>query len=117
MATALQTQLEVQTQSKLKNRRNGSRAKIAQTIMIWPEESSLAYEICDTENVSRDGLYFLTSALHYFVGMPIRVTRNFRPGDPMNREEHGDVFRVDRKNYGQFGVAIRIFRSRPPVNF
>jgi hypothetical protein len=35
------------------------------------------------------GFYFETSLGHYFSGMAVGLTRNFAPGDPVNREERG----------------------------
>jgi hypothetical protein len=61
-------------------------------------------------NVSRSGLYFATTTGHYFPGMELYVTRNFRPGDPMNLEEMGEVVRVEKLKNGKSGVAIRILK-------
>jgi len=65
--------------------------------------------------MSRKGFYFETSLGHYFAGMYVYVTRNFYPGDPMSREEAGDIVRVERLKTGKWGVAIRILaRSTAP---
>ena len=62
--------------------------------------------------MSRDGLYFLTSAghylEHYFRNMKVYVMRNFQPNDPANQEEIGDVVRVEGPKDGKWGVAISI---------
>ena len=70
------------------------RAKLSQPVRVRPYDSHYPEEICITQNVSRNGFYFETSLGHYFSGMDVQVTRNFRSGDPMNREEVGDVVRV-----------------------
>jgi len=88
--------------------RRPPRAKLSQPMRIRPYSSHLPEEICITQNVSRKGFYFQTSLGHYFAGMYVNVTRNFHAGDPMSREETGDVVRVERLKTGGWGVAIRI---------
>jgi hypothetical protein len=97
------------------NRRSAPRAKLSLTIRIRSSNSKYAGEICTTSNMSRDGLYFVTSAglylVHYFRNMKLHVVRNFQPNDPANREEIGEVVRVDGPKDGKWGVAIRIATS------
>ena len=63
-------------------------------------------------NMSRNGLYFVTSSRHYlelyFRNMKVRVMRNFQPNDPANQEEIGDVVRLEGPKDGKWGVAICI---------
>ena len=87
------------------------RAKLSQPIRVRPYDSRCPEEICITQNVSRKGFYFETSLGHYFSGMDVRVTRNFHLGDPMNREEVGDIVRVEKLETSKWGVAIRILTS------
>jgi hypothetical protein len=70
------------------DRRISSRINQSQTIRIRPAEPNYSEEIRTTLNVSWDGFYFATSIGHYFSGMIVYVTRNFRSNDPRNREEH-----------------------------
>jgi hypothetical protein len=84
------------------------RAKLSQPVRIRPYNSNLPPDICVTQNVSRKGFYFESSLGHYFVGMYVYVTRNFRADDPMSQEEAGDVVRVERLESGKWGVAVRI---------
>jgi hypothetical protein len=94
------------------NRRSAPRAKISLPIRIRPFDSKYAEEIGATLNMSRDGLYFVTSAGHYlefyFRNMKVHVMRNFHPNDPANQEEVGDVVRVEGPKDGKWGVAICI---------
>jgi hypothetical protein len=92
----------------MKNRRRAPRSKLSQPVRVRPFDPNCPGEVCTTLNVSRSGLYFETSAGHYFSGMEVYVTRNFQPGDPMNREEIADVVRVEKVENGKWGVAIRI---------
>ena len=102
-------------QTDIKNRRLAHRAKVAQPVRIRPFDSQYPEEVCTTVNVSRGGFYFTTTKVHYFVGLEVQVTRNFQPGDPTNREEMGDVVRVERLKDGKWGVAVRVLlRSKAP---
>jgi hypothetical protein len=87
------------------------RAKLSQPMRVRPHDPRCPEEICITLNVSRTGFYFETSLGHYFSGMDVYVTRNFHLGDPMNREELGDVVRVERLETRKWGVAIRVLIS------
>lgn len=98
------------TQTQIKERRSSPRTKIAQVLQIRPTDPRLPIEVSTTINVSRQGLYFSTTKPNYFASMYVLVIRNFRPGDPMNREERAEVVRVERMENGAFGVALRIFR-------
>lgn len=95
-----------------KNRRRAARAKLALPIRIRCFESNYPEEICSTRNVSREGLYFVTSARHYleqyFRDAKVRVMRNFQPDDLTNLEETGRIVRVESLPDGKWGVAIHI---------
>ena len=94
------------------NRRSTPRAKISLSIRIRPFDSKYPEEIGTTLNMSRDGLYFVTSSRHYlelyFRHTKVRVMRNFQPNDPANQEEIADVVRVEGPKDGKWGVAIYI---------
>jgi hypothetical protein len=96
----------------ISNRRTAARAKISLRIRVRPFDSKYPEEICTTLNMSRHGLYFVTSAEHYlehyFRNMKVHVMRNFQPNDPANQEEIGDVVRIEERKDGKWGVAIRI---------
>ena len=100
-------------ESATSNRRSAPRAKISLHIRVRSFDSKYPGDIFTTLNMSRDGLYFLTSAghylEHYFRGMKVHVMRNFQPNDPANQEEIGDVVRIDGPKDGKWGVAIHIF--------
>jgi len=99
-------------ESAISNRRSAPRAKISLHIRVRSFDSKYPGDICTTLNISRDGLYFVTSAghhlEHYFRNVKVHVMRNFRPNDPANQEEIGDVVRIDGPKDGKWGVAIRI---------
>jgi hypothetical protein len=87
------------------------RAKLSQRVRVRPYDPHDPEEVCVRQNLSRTGFDFETSLRHYFSGMGVGVTRNFAPGDLMNREEGGEVVRVERLNNGKWGVAIHVLIS------
>ncbi len=90
------------------------REPLSEPVLIRPCDSVYPEEICTTANVSRSGLYFVTSSRHYFVGMNVVITLNFGPEDPRHREQIGDVVRVDKLGAQKLGVAIRILLHNNP---
>jgi len=98
---------EARMQQSIRTVPRSPRAKLSQRVRVRPYHSCAPEEICVTQNVSRNGLYFETLQGHYFNGMSVCVTRNFHPDDLTSREEAGDVVRVESLKTGRWGVAIR----------
>lgn len=102
----------------IKNRRRAPRAKLSLPIRIRCFDSNCPEEIGRTSNVSREGLYFESSARHYleqyFHNGKVRVIRNFQPGELVNLEEAGQIVRVDSLSDGKLGVAIHILLRVKP---
>jgi hypothetical protein len=99
---------------EVKESRLTPRENLSEPIRVRPCDSEFPEEICTSVNVSRNGLYLVTSADHYFVGMNIIVSLNFGPDDLMHRDQIGDVVRVDRLENRKWGVAIRILMHNNP---
>ena len=95
-------------QIALNERRQTQREDLSEPVLICPCDPECPEEVCTTLSVSRNGLYFTTTTGHYFPGMDVIVTPNFRPDDSMQREYIGDVVRLERLEDGKWGVAIRI---------
>ena len=90
------------------------RETLSEPVRIRPCDSQYPEEICSTLNVSRSGLYFVSSSDYYFLGMNVIVTLNFGPDDPMHREQIGDVVRMERIDGHKWGIAIRILMHNNP---
>jgi hypothetical protein len=90
------------------------RENLSEPVRVRPCDSQYPEEICTSTNVSRTGLYLVTSTEHYFIGMNVLVSLNFGPDDPMHRDQIGDVVRVDKLEDGKWGVAIRILMHNNP---
>ena len=98
----------------VKESRLTPRETLSEPVLIRPCDPLYPEEICTTANVSRSGLYFVTSTKHYMVGMNVLVTLNFGPDDPIHREQIGDVVRVDALSETKWGVAVRILMHNNP---
>jgi hypothetical protein len=100
------------------NRRHAPRAMLSLPVRIRCFEPTLPEEVSKTVNVSREGLYFETTARHYleqyFHNWKVRVVRNFQPGDLTNLEETGQIVRIDHLPEGKLGVAIHILARAKP---
>jgi hypothetical protein len=101
-------------QTAAKESRLTPRENLSEPVLIRPCDNQYPEEICTSVNVSRNGLYLVTSADYYFVGMNVIVTLNFGPDDPMHREQIGDVVRVEKLDDDKWGVAIRILLHNNP---
>jgi len=97
-----------------KERRQTQRENLSEPVLVCPCDPEYPEEVCTTLNVSRTGLYFATTTDHYFPGMNVFVTLNFRSDDLRQREYVGDVVRLDRLDAGKWGVAIRILMHCNP---
>ena len=89
-------------------RRRTARTNLEQVVRIRPFDPELPPEYCTTLNLSKDGLYFTTTAAHYSVGTNVYITGDFQPGSPLSRGLAGAVVRVDRLENDRFGIAIQI---------
>jgi hypothetical protein len=98
-------------QINVNERRRGIRENISEPVLVCPCDPECPEEVCATLNVSPNGLYFTTTSGHYFPGMNVIVTPNFRPDDLTQKEYIGDVVRLERLGDGRWGVAIRILMS------
>jgi len=101
-------------QTAIKECRQTPRENLSEPVRIRPCDPQYPGEVCTTLNVSRSGLYFATSTGHYFPGMNVFVTLNFRSDDQMHREQTGDVVRLEKLEDGKWGVAIRILMHSNP---
>jgi len=98
----------------VKECRQTPRENLSEPVLVRPCDTQYPEEICISSNVSRSGLYVVTSAEHYFVGMNLVVTLNIGPEDRLHREQIGDVVRVEKLKEDMSGVAIRILMHNNP---
>ena len=101
-------------QIAIKEPRQTQRENLSEPVRVRPCDPQYPGEVCTTLNVSRTGLCFATATEHYFPGMNVIVTLNFRSDNPIQREYIGDVVRLERLDNGKWGVAIRILMHGNP---
>jgi hypothetical protein len=92
-------------------RRRSRRLKIGQALKVRPSDPDAeAFEdSATTNNVSRDGIYFLTMRKVYREGMRVFVILPYHgPGDQRNHEYVGQVTRVDASGENRWGVAVQL---------
>src|SRR5579863_8851583 len=89
-------------------RRSSRRVKLSRPLLARPSDPKYEEEVRSTVNTSRDGLYFITRATHYYVGMRVGLILGYAPADRCNSTSFGEVVRVDRLNDIDFGIAVRI---------
>lgn len=89
-------------------RRRDRRVKLSRPVLAQPSDRRFKEGLETTVNTSRDGLYFRTRAMHYYVGMHLGVNVGYAPHDPCNLSSFGNVVRIDRLQNGALGIAVRI---------
>lgn len=90
--------------------RRRPRLKISLPVHIRPFDARYA-EIEDVGQVmdfTRDGLFFLTSMPHYYVGMRLIVTFPYGDKVSAHRRMLATVVRLDHLEGGARGVAVRV---------
>ncbi len=98
----------------VKDLRLTPREVLSEPVLVRPCDPRYPEEVCTTANVSRSGVYFVTTTKHYYVGMNVIVALNFGPEDLNHREQIGDIVRIDELARGKRGVAIRILMHGNP---
>lgn len=94
-----------------KDRRRRARAKLDALVRLRPSEPTSDHfdEIIGTQNVSRDGIYFVTTNRLYKEGMRLFVTFPYSDKTgAINRDYIGEVRRIEQLDNGSRGVAIHL---------
>jgi hypothetical protein len=103
--------------TKVQDKRRSRRIRIGQPLRIRasdPKDAS-AEETNTTKNVSREGIYFITSIAVYHEGMRIYVTvPHHEPRSRQDREYLGQVVRVEKIDDGHCGVAVEFLTELKP---
>jgi len=108
---ARMTEIPAGKQAGGKERRVGRRTKLARNLLIRPYDPRYSEEVQPSANLSRGGLYFVTSSQHYYIGMRLELISGYVPNDPCNTKSFGEIVRIDKLGDGQLGIAVRILLS------
>lgn len=101
----------------IKDKRRSRRIHIGQPLRIRASDprDAAVNETNVTKNVSREGIYFVSTIAGYCEGMRLYVTvPHHVPRDPADREYLGQVVRVERLGDGQNGVAVQFLSEVNP---
>jgi hypothetical protein len=85
-----------------------SQVQLLQTVRVRPFDTRYSEDVCNTADISDNGLYFETSLGHYYEGMNVSLARNFPPAGQTHHEETAKIVRTERLSDSKWGVAIRI---------
>jgi hypothetical protein len=99
---------------KQQERRRSRRIRIGQPLKVRPSEPRDPHfeEISTTKNVSRDGIYFLSTNKGFYEGMRLFITVPFHdPGDPLDQEYIGQVVRIVNLPDGNRGIGVQLLTS------
>jgi PilZ domain len=101
---------------RLQDKRRSRRIRIGQPLKIRASDPQDTFEELNiTKNVSRDGIYFVSTVARYHDGMRVYVSvPHHNPPDPQDREYLGQVVRVEKLEEGQCGVAVQFLSEVKP---
>jgi len=89
-------------------RRRRRRAKISAQVHLRATGEVKFEEICNTVDVSRDGLLFIARKKGFSKGMTLHVTFPYSTASAaMNQSQPADVVRVTEQADGRFSVAVQ----------
>jgi hypothetical protein len=101
----------------VQDKRRSRRIRIGQPLKIrTPDHTETHFEEVNvTRNVSREGIYFISSASIYVEGMRLYVTvPHHEPRSPQDREYLGQVVRTEELADSQYGVAVQFLTEVHP---
>jgi hypothetical protein len=92
-------------------RRREPRVQNGRPVYVQPAEpgGEKFEELRTMKDFSRNGFYFLTDRESYQPGMQLHVIPAF---GAINLEYLGEVVRVERLPFGEYGIAVRLLRVR-----
>ena len=98
-----------------KERRNRPRAKIAAQVLVrkGAKSGEPAEEICQSVDVSRDGLLFTSARGTYHVGESLKIIFPYSSAaSSLSKAQDAKVVRATQLPDGQFGVAVAFLQER-----
>jgi hypothetical protein len=101
----------------LPDKRRSRRIRMGQPMKVRVLNSKDTFEELNiTKNVSREGIFFISSLARYHEGMRLYVTvPHHDPRDPQDREYLAQVVRLEILDEGQYGVALQFLSEVKPT--
>jgi len=96
------------------DRRRRKRAKMSAQLRVRALNSPTPFEeICKSVDVSRDGVFFLSSHSGYWKGQALEVTFPYSSApSALNQGQPAEVVRVSDQGEGQFGIAVQFASAK-----
>jgi hypothetical protein len=88
--------------------RRERRLKIAQPIRVRAEDFGDSVQMGETLNMSRNGIYAVFPKNPFHIGMHVHVILGYRTGDPVQHEWLAEVLRIEKREEGNWGIAMKI---------
>jgi hypothetical protein len=100
---------EEESRSGRVERRREPRVQVDRLVYVQPADAKIGHfeEVRSMRDLSRSGFYFTTERDSYQLGVQLHVIPAF---GCLNLEYLGEVVRVEKLPYGEFGVAVRLVR-------
>ncbi len=95
-------------------RRREPRVQVDRLVYVQPADSEGCHfeEVRSMRDLSRSGFYFVTERVSYRPGLHLHVVPAF---GVLNLDYLGEVVRVEKLPFGEFGVAVRLVRVETMV--
>lgn len=99
--------LKEEVPSNRLDRRREPRVQVDRLVYVQLADSVGGHfeEVRSMRDLSRSGFYFITESASYEVGIQLHVVPAF---GCLNLEYLGEVVRVEKLPFGEFGVAVRL---------
>jgi hypothetical protein len=88
--------------------RRERRLKIAQPIRVRAEDFGDTVQMGETLNMARNGIYAMFPKNPFHIGMHVHVILGYRTGDPVQHEWLAEVLRIEKREEGNWGIAMKI---------
>ena len=119
MSTTIDASAEAKSKAANSNpngveRRRRKRAKISAQVHIRVANAPEPFEeVTRSVDVSRDGIYFVTSHAGYWKGQPLEVTFPYsNAAGSLNQAQAAEVVRIADEGAGQYGVAVQFLAAK-----
>ena len=98
-------------------RRRRKRAKISAQVHVRVTNAPEPFEeVTRSVDVSRDGLYFVTSRAGYWKGQPLEITFPYSSAaGSLNQAQPAEVVRTSDEGAGQYGIAVQFLAAKSEV--
>lgn len=88
--------------------RRERRLKISQPVRVRAEDFAESVQLGETRDLARSGVYAICPDNPFHMGMHVHLILGYCGGDPVQDEWLAEVLRIERREDGKWGIAMRI---------